>query len=189
MHSLLHDIPRFFILFLEELFLIFNQMLSIRAFGRREYAAIIWQAAKIQQSLFCKTNFVRWVFMTRGEYIANNYWEQCSSQNIHSIFIRYSHKDSFSVRIENWNFTFSRFALDIFKKRITKALISLRGCAGWSVPVLFANCQRKVFSCWWPNKRVPWMTSLRASTVAAADDKYWPFSFLGHISLFARKPV
>ena len=36
MHSLLHDIPRFFILFLEELFLIFNQMLSIRVFGRRE---------------------------------------------------------------------------------------------------------------------------------------------------------
>ena len=33
--SLLHDIPRFLILFLEELFLIFNQMLSIRAFGRR----------------------------------------------------------------------------------------------------------------------------------------------------------
>ena len=35
MHSLLHDIPRFFILFLEEFFLIFNQMLSILAFGRR----------------------------------------------------------------------------------------------------------------------------------------------------------
>ena len=35
MHSLLHDIPRFLILFLEELFLTFNQMLSIRAFGRR----------------------------------------------------------------------------------------------------------------------------------------------------------
>ena len=35
MHSLLHDIPRFLILYLEELFLIFNQMLSIRAFGRR----------------------------------------------------------------------------------------------------------------------------------------------------------
>ena len=35
MHSLLHDIPRYFILFLDELFLIFNQMLSIRAFGRR----------------------------------------------------------------------------------------------------------------------------------------------------------
>ena len=29
MHSLLHNIPRFFFLFLEELFLIFNQMLSI----------------------------------------------------------------------------------------------------------------------------------------------------------------
>ena len=25
------------------------------------------------------------------------------------------------------------------KKRITKALISLRGCAGWSVPLLVAN--------------------------------------------------
>ena len=35
MHSLLHDIPRIWILFLEELFLIFNQMLSIQAFGRR----------------------------------------------------------------------------------------------------------------------------------------------------------
>ena len=35
MHSPLHDIPRFFILFLEELFLIFNQMLGIQAFGRR----------------------------------------------------------------------------------------------------------------------------------------------------------
>ena len=37
MHSLLHDIPRFLILFQDELFLIFNQMLSIRAFGRRDY--------------------------------------------------------------------------------------------------------------------------------------------------------
>ena len=37
MHSLLHDIPRFFILFLKELLLIFNQMLSIQAFGRREF--------------------------------------------------------------------------------------------------------------------------------------------------------
>ena len=35
MHSLLHDIPRFLILFLEELFLIFNQMSSIRALSRR----------------------------------------------------------------------------------------------------------------------------------------------------------
>ena len=35
-HRLLHDIPRFFIFFIEQLFLIFNQMLSIPAFGRRE---------------------------------------------------------------------------------------------------------------------------------------------------------
>ena len=31
-------------------------------------------------------------------------------------------------------------------KRITKALIRLRGCAGWSAPVLFANPRRQVFS-------------------------------------------
>ena len=36
MHSLLHAIPRILIIFLEELYLIVNQMLSIRAFGRRE---------------------------------------------------------------------------------------------------------------------------------------------------------
>ena len=41
MHSLLHDIPRFLILSLEELFLIFNQMLSIRAFSRRAPAILI----------------------------------------------------------------------------------------------------------------------------------------------------
>ena len=32
-------------------------------------------------------------------------------------------------------------------KRITKALIRLRRCAGWSAPLLFANLQRQVFSC------------------------------------------
>ena len=31
-------------------------------------------------------------------------------------------------------------------KRITKALIRLRGCAGWSAPWLFANHRRQVFS-------------------------------------------
>ena len=32
------------------------------------------------------------------------------------------------------------------KKLITKALIRLHGCAGWSAPVLFANPRRQVFS-------------------------------------------
>ena len=36
-------------------------------------------------------------------------------------------------------------------KRITKALIRLRGCAGWSAPVLFANPGRQVFSRRGPN--------------------------------------
>ena len=34
----------------------------------------------------------------------------------------------------------------LFKKRITKALIRLQGCAGWSAPLLFANPRRQVFS-------------------------------------------
>ena len=39
----------------------------------------------------------------------------------------------------------------LFDKRITKALIRLRGCAGWSAPLLFANHQRQVFSRRGPN--------------------------------------
>ena len=34
----------------------------------------------------------------------------------------------------------------LFKKRIIKELIRLRGCAGWSAPLLFANPRRQVFS-------------------------------------------
>ena len=34
----------------------------------------------------------------------------------------------------------------LFKKRITKALIRLLGCAGWSAPVLFAVPRRQVIS-------------------------------------------
>ena len=32
----------------------------------------------------------------------------------------------------------------LYKKRITKVLIRLRGCAGWSAPLLFANPRRQV---------------------------------------------
>ena len=34
----------------------------------------------------------------------------------------------------------------LYKKRITGVLIRLHGCAGWSVPLLFSNIQRQVFS-------------------------------------------
>ena len=37
------------------------------------------------------------------------------------------------------------------KQRITKALIRLRGCAGWSSPLLFANLRRQVCSRRGPN--------------------------------------
>ena len=33
----------------------------------------------------------------------------------------------------------ARLDIILTKKRMTKALISLRGCAGWSMPLLFAN--------------------------------------------------
>ena len=36
--------------------------------------------------------------------------------------------------------------MKLSKKRTTKALIRLRGCAGWSAPVLFATPQRQVYS-------------------------------------------
>ena len=38
------------------------------------------------------------------------------------------------------------------KKRITKALIRLHGCAGWSALLLFANSGRQVFLCRGPYK-------------------------------------
>ena len=38
------------------------------------------------------------------------------------------------------------FEMILSNKRITKALIRLRGCAGWSAPLLFANPRRQVFS-------------------------------------------
>ena len=35
--------------------------------------------------------------------------------------------------------------IKLSEKRITKVLISLRGCADWSVPLLFLNLRRQVF--------------------------------------------
>ena len=43
------------------------------------------------------------------------------------------------TKLDNWNFTCSSLHIILSKKRITKALIRLRGCAGTSAPVLFAN--------------------------------------------------
>ena len=36
--------------------------------------------------------------------------------------------------------------MKVSKRRITKALISLRVCAGWSAPLLFAHPLRQFFS-------------------------------------------
>ena len=54
-------------------------------------------------------------------------------------------------------------------KRLTKALIRLRGCAGWFAPVLFANPRRQVFS-----RRGPYMNNNKSngkhSTEVVDDD-------------------
>ena len=45
------------------------------------------------------------------------------------------------------------FHMVLSKKRMTKALIRLRECAGWSAPVLFANPRRQVLLRRGPNRR------------------------------------
>ena len=39
-----------------------------------------------------------------------------------------------------------KFGYDSFKKRITQVLISLCGCAGWSVPLFFASTETGFFA-------------------------------------------
>ena len=39
-------------------------------------------------------------------------------------------------RLETWNFAYSK-CISLSNKRITKALIRLRGCTGWCAPLLF----------------------------------------------------
>ena len=48
-------------------------------------------------------------------------------------------------RKKNGNFASIKFDMILSNKHITKALIRLRGCAGWSAPLLFTNHQRPVF--------------------------------------------
>ena len=44
------------------------------------------------------------------------------------------------------NFVVARLDMILSNKWITKALIRLHGCAGWSAPLLFANPRRQVFT-------------------------------------------
>ena len=62
--------------------------------------------------------------------------------------------------------------INFFKKRITKALIRLRGCAGWSAPLLFANPQRHVS---W--RRGPYYTLCKLCFL-------WGILFSHYLSLF-----
>ena len=67
--------------------------------------------------------------------------------------IRVSHKmrlkPACSATESSQNIEFSllaNFDVILSNKGITKALSSLRACAGWSAPLLFTNPQRQVFS-------------------------------------------
>ena len=50
---------------------------------------------------------------------------------------------------ESWTFGYSKYTYHISKQRTTKVLIRLRGCAGWSAPLLFAFDIRYDFA--WPS--------------------------------------
>ena len=49
------------------------------------------------------------------------------------------------------------------KQRTTKALIRLRGCAGWSAPLLFAYDIRHIFS--WPGSNKRWRNGRKSVAV------------------------
>ena len=57
-----------------------------------------------------------------------------------------SFKPVSSATETSWKIEVGSLPTVLSKKRITKALIRLRGCAGWSGPVLFAFLRRQVFS-------------------------------------------
>ena len=53
------------------------------------------------------------------------------------------------------------------QNRVTKALIRLRGCAGWSASLLFAKLRRQVFSCRGPyvnGGHIIWVCSTSSNT-------------------------
>ena len=56
----------------------------------------------------------------------------------------------------------ARFDMVLSKKPITKALIRLRGYAGWSAPLLFAYSRRQVFS--WRGPSNPYILPIPVST-------------------------
>ena len=53
---------------------------------------------------------------------------------------------SFRNLIEFWIFYLTSIGMILYKQRTTKALIRLRGCAGWSEPLLFAYGIKQVSS-------------------------------------------
>ena len=84
------------------------------------------------------------------------------------------------------------------KKRITKVLIRLRRCAGWSAPVLFTNPRTLVFSgrgpyyvdtvarFWWACANVKTHQGLRCQHLRSLYLSYCPVTMLAHMGRLTR---
>ena len=73
------------------------------------------------------------------------------------------------------------FDIVLYKTQITKALIRLCGCAGWSAPVLFANPRRQVFSHRGPYKGAILRWNYRKMTMK------WSFSYNSFVKFHGKK--
>ena len=65
-------------------------------------------------------------------------------KHVFGIFYQVAHKQACSATETSEKIEISLVAcleIILFNKRITNALIRLRGCTGWSVPLLFANLE------------------------------------------------
>ena len=88
-------------------------------------------------------------YVTHGcTSLCNMIWAS-SRENLSSVFPtkRVSNQSTQLQRLaKNWNSPVTSLHIKLSKKRITKVLIRLRRCAGWSAPLLFANLRRQVVS-------------------------------------------
>ena len=69
----------------------------------------------------------------------------------------------------------------LFRQRTTKALISLRGCAGWSVPLLFAYGKKQIFSWCGKNKTNKCTLYERCGCISADELMIYNFKILAKV--------
>ena len=109
------------------------------------------------------SSFVIWIYKSKCKFLVHaGYWHKklawkvgstimglIATKPVFGVSDKVRFKPACSATETSYKIEVSLVAsLDILlsNKRITKALIRLRGCAGWSAPVLFAKPRRQVFS-------------------------------------------